>query len=196
MTTTHRHSLLLVSTIAVASLTGLPRAAADESADRPDGTHAVLRADIEADPVAYALDGHSVHAGIRYHRWRLDLGAFAIEVPETFHGNDGLELYSNGYGVKLDVHPLGRLPGLFVGAAVNVVQQHVSDPQSAMSVRETQLSIGGRVGYQFDLPGDFYVAPWVGVDTWLGDLDLQVGTRTFEGKRVTVFPTVHLGRTF
>ena len=49
--------------------------------------------DVEIDPIAYALDGHSMHVGLRLNHQRFDLGNFAAAVPAAFHGNDGFDVY-------------------------------------------------------------------------------------------------------
>ena len=61
---------------------------------------AVLEADVEVDPTAYALGGHSLHAGIARGHWRVDLGNFAMDLPAFAHADDGVAVSFDGFGAK------------------------------------------------------------------------------------------------
>src|SRR5690606_8623794 len=51
---------------------------------------AQVRIEVEADPIAYAVNGYSGHlAAFFTDRVRAQVGAFGADVPEWLHGNDG-----------------------------------------------------------------------------------------------------------
>src|SRR5687767_8761741 len=77
-----------------------------------------FHADMEVDPTAYILDGYSLHVGLGWKRLRVDLGAFAIAVPEAIHGNEGFSSSFDGFGAKLQLFPFGEQRGGFVGIGV------------------------------------------------------------------------------
>lgn len=149
--------------------------------------------DVEIDPIAYALGGYSVHAGVRHGAWRFDLGAFALDVPEAVHGQDGFEQSMGGFGLKVDHRPFASLPNLFFGVQMSVVREAVR--RVDVNITETQrlVTAGPRVGYQIDLGAGFYVVPWMSVDVVLTDRALDVAGETFDAGRLVPFPTLHLG---
>jgi hypothetical protein len=153
--------------------------------------------DVEIDPIAYALDGYSLHAGVTHDRLRIDLGAFAIAVPEAVHGNDGFRASFDGFGAKAQYFVLRPQAGPFVGAGAGVARLLVERDGTQLAERTTGLSAGVHVGWRFELPHDFYATPWIGVDyTLTGADDVMLDGATFERSAWSVFPTVHLGRRF
>ena len=157
--------------------------------------YASPKADIELDPLAYALGGTSVHGGIQVDRFRFDLGAFSLDVPEAFHGNMGFALSMAGAGLKLDYFPLAQNTGLFFGAEVSLSKTTIIESGSKQADRATHAGVSARVGYRIDLGKAFFLSPWVSVGYASGE-DRVIGGRTFEHSRLTVFPTVHIGYRF
>ncbi len=153
------------------------------------------KADVEVDPLAYALGGSSVHVGIHQGRLRADLGAFSLDVPEAFHGNSGFALSIAGAGLKLDYFPFARRSGLHMGAELSVVTSTVIEAQSTQAERHINATIGGRLGYRIDISEAFYVDPWIGLGYASGH-DLPIAGRTYSHSNLSVFPTVHLGYRF
>lgn len=157
--------------------------------------HAGPQADVEVDPLAYALGGSSVHVGIHQGRLRADLGAFSLDVPEAFHGNADFSLSMAGAGLKLDYFAFTRRSGLHMGAEVSVVKSTVIEVQSTQAERHINATIGARLGYRIDISKAFYVDPWIGLG-YVSGRDLQIAGRTYSHSNLSVFPTVHLGYRF
>jgi hypothetical protein len=152
-------------------------------------------ADIELDPLAYALGGSSVHAGIHEGRFRLDLGAFSLDLPEAFHGNKDFAVSMAGAGIKLDYFPLERSTGFFVGAEAATTKTTVIEERSKQAEQSRHFIASARIGYRIDLGQALFVSPWVSVGYATGR-DIEIAGRNFEHSHLTIFPTVHLGYRF
>jgi hypothetical protein len=174
---------LLLALLTTAAL--LSPAAADVPAD--------LRADAEIDPTAYALGGYSLHVGAGAGRVRVDLGAFALDVPDFVHGNDGFSSSFHGYGAKLQVFASPARRGAFAGIGLGLVEQTVRRDGSASAAFDTQGSIDLHVGWRFELPAQLYATAWIGGGRTIGEDDLVVDGEAFDQSPWTVFPAVHLG---
>ncbi len=161
-----------------------------------DPRPAVPYVDVEIDPLAYALAGHSLHVGLGWDHVRLDLGAFALDVPSFFHGNDGFSSSFTGYGAKLQWFPFARQHGLFLGVSAGAADRLVELDGSHAALRETRFSAGVAVGGRIPLGAGFYVTPWIGVDYAFGAGDITLEGKTYEQGPVSFFPTVHLGYRF
>jgi hypothetical protein len=149
--------------------------------------------DVEVDPLAYVLGGHSLHVGVGYEGWRLDLGNFAMELPEWFHGQQGYSPAFRGFGAKLDRFIGGEQSGAFVGVEASYTVMDVLDVRTGQAARSPGLTAGGRVGWRIMLPGDFFIAPWVGVGYRFGDEVIGVGEASYEQSAWVIFPTIHIG---
>lgn len=151
------------------------------------------RFDFEVDPIAYALEGHSLHVGLGWGRYRLDVGNFALAMPGWMHGQDDFDARFQGFGVKLDafLDPLKQTGG-FVGLDSSYTVVSVVDQRTGLGDRAGGLSVGGRVGWRFELGHDIFAVPWVGVGYRFGE-EVAAGGRAFEMSPWTVFPTVHVG---
>jgi len=169
-------------------------AAADPGPPRPAAT-SPWHADAEIDPTAYALSGNSLHVGLGYRRFRLDLGNFAMAMPSPLV-TDGFDVRFDGFGAKLQAFPLAEQRGLFVGIDAAVVRAHVHRQGSDLTARQTLVGAGVHVGYRFQVVDRLYVSPWIGVDYQLGADDVTLGGATYQGRAVTVFPAVHVGYRF
>jgi hypothetical protein len=185
-------TLILLSAL-VASAVGEARADQPRS---PTVAASAFDVDFEIDPLAYALGGHSLHAGIGRGRVRLDLGAFAAQVPALFHGNAGFDVAMSGFGAKLDVFLSPEAFGPFAGVEASWLQNSVQHVDSGIAARTSNLTGGLRVGWRIGLPGHFYVTPWLGVGLVLGAEDRMIGGGRYQESRLVLFPTVHVGRLF
>jgi hypothetical protein len=155
-----------------------------------------LHVDAEIDPTAYALSGNSIHVGIGYRRFRLDLGNFAIAIPAWLHGNDGFDASFDGYGAKLQVFPFDEQRGLFAGIDGGWSRVWIQRKGTDLAVRQQQLSAGVHLGYRIAVIDRFYVTPWIGVSYQPGARDVVLAEATFEAMPISVFPAVHLGYRF
>lgn len=66
--------------------------------------------EIEADPLAYALNGLSLHVAKVFGNVQANVGTFGLDVPTAYHGNSGWISTMRGVGVKLDHCDLHLLP--------------------------------------------------------------------------------------
>jgi hypothetical protein len=151
--------------------------------------------EIEADPIAYAVNGYSLHLGYVAGRARLSVGAFGADIPEWLHGNDGWDMTMRGAGIKLDY--LGsRLDGIFVGVESGLMRLSYRVGDSPARKRN-EVGVGVRGGYRLAIGrSGLYVVPWVGVGYTPGGRDVVIGDARFDHSAVTVFPTVHIGWRF
>lgn len=180
----------------LAGLAALATTAATAPAAAAEPGSPQLRADIEIDPTAYVLDGYSVHAGIERGRFRLDLGAFALALPEAIHGNDGFSASFDGFGAKLQYFVFAEGEGGFVGVDVGLSRLLIQLDGSDAAGRQRQVSTGINLGWRFPITHGVYATPWLGVGRSFGGGDVMLGGRTFTMSPWTVFPAVHVGRRF
>jgi len=152
------------------------------------------RLDVELDPLAFALNGFSVHAGLRVRHFRFDVGAFGAELPAFMLSDDAFSSRFSGFGVKFDYHLRDRVGGPFVGLSAGRVINTVIHEPSGLAQSRAVHEVSARVGYEFDLVWGLYVVPWVSVGASFGSREVTVDDDTLEARGpITVFPTVHLG---
>lgn len=188
----HKH---LAAALSLVTLTILASSAGAEEAT-PPAPGAAFHADVEVDPTAYALAGHSLHVGLGYRHARLDLGAFAMDLPSWAHGNEGYDVSFHGFGAKLQVFPFAEQRGLFLGVDGGVSRLLARRQGTDLASQQLQGSMGVHLGYRIALPADFYVTPWIGVSYQLGRKDVTLAGAAFHQSPLNVFPAVHLGYRF
>jgi len=182
--------LMKTLTTAALALTLVAAPAAAETAPSE------LHADVEVDPTAYVLSGYSLHAGVGWQRFRLDLGIFAMDVPEMMHGNPGWDASFAGGGAKLQWFPLAEQHELFVDVAASASRRDMTLQATGASERATVFAVGASAGWRFALPYNLYATPWVGFNVDLEETEVMLDGETFEMSRVTPFAAVHLGYRF
>lgn len=155
-----------------------------------------VHGDVEIDPTAYALSGYSIHVGIGYEHLRVDLGNFAMALPQFVHGDDGFDVAFDGYGAKLQYWLRDDQTGLFAGVDGGVVRMHARLQGSDLAADDIQIGAGIQAGYRFSLPANFYATAWLGVGYAFSADDMMLGGKTFEASPITVFPAIHLGYRF
>jgi hypothetical protein len=149
-------------------------------------------ADVELDPLAYAAGGHSVHVGLGRGRVRVDLGAFAADIPEWLQQVDGFDVRSDGFGMKLDVFLQEDWSGPFAGVEAGLLGTTLRSPAGDHDF-DRSLLVGGRAGWRIPLGAGFYATPWLGVDYAIGAGDRNVGAYRYEQSPWVLFPTLHVG---
>ena len=162
---------------------------AGEAASHP----APVELDVEVDPLAYVLSGYSVHAGVRYRRFRFDLGAFGLDVPTGLATNPDLDERFDGFGVKADYRfATGRwVP--FAGLSASRVLLRLTEKDTQRAASTWLFAPAVRVGLEIAVVAGFYLSPWVSLGYMLPhDVEL-VGDEIYEPSPWGVFPTVHLG---
>jgi hypothetical protein len=152
----------------------------------------------EVDPMAYALNGFSVHVGhpIFDRRSRLQFGAFGAETPEWIHGNSGFTEDSRGATFKFDYFPTRPVGGLFFGADTSYSRVRYELNQTHECTYRNLVALGPRVGYRLNFGQHLYVSPWVSVDYQFNAKDVTISGKIFHESRYSVFPAVHLGWRF
>lgn len=197
----HPQSTLVViaATLALSTLTAasaqaqdrVPAAAAAAPA-RPSRLHL----DVEIDPTAYVLRGYSLHVGIGWRRLRVDLGAYAMAMPEFMHGNPDFDVSFHGFGVKAQFFPLAEQRGLFVGVDTGLAMPLVQRRDTDLARTGLQVSVGAHVGWRFPIIAGLYVTPWIGLSYSFNAEDVTLANRTYANNPITVFPAVHIGYRF
>lgn len=152
--------------------------------------------EVEADPIAYVLDGYSGHLAYVFNPVRVSVGVFGVDVPEFFHGNEGWALSSRGATMKVD-YLIPNLGGFFVGLDTGYQRATLTLESTSASEDQDVFGVGARTGYRVTFPGTgFYLVPWVSVSYLFNPDDVVLDGETFEQGSVQVFPTVHLGWQF
>lgn len=155
--------------------------------------------EIEIDPIAYALKGHSFHAIYSGSSSRVDLGGFALELPEDSK-NKHFTVFFRGYGMKWDYFG-SSVDGLFWGIQASTADVYFDfdDPDDALDKASTTRRVnnyGTRVGYRFGTDG-LYISPWISVDyNELIGKDVELGNQKYDFQTISFFPTVHVGYRF
>lgn len=166
------------------------------SPSKHEETQSAFHADIEIDPTAYVLSGFSLHAGIGYGHIRVDLGNYALMLPQFVHGDDGFDLSFDGYGAKVQWFPFAEQEGLFAGVDGGISRILASRQGTDLAKRYAQVNLGIHAGYRISLPANFYVTPWIGIDYAFGAKNVTLAGATTKAQHVIVFPAVHLGYRF
>jgi hypothetical protein len=155
-----------------------------------------LKMDIDIDPIAYALNGFSVHAGFNTQHIRYDIGLFGIEVPEAFHGNEGFNNYMWGAGAKADYYFKGTKSGLFTGFGIDLTNSRVRLDETGSESSAIQFAAGMNIGYKVSITNHLFIKPWFGLSYLFNSEDVVMDGRTFEQASIRPFPTVHIGWMF
>lgn len=152
--------------------------------------------ELEADPIAYALNGFSLHAAKVLGATRLSVGTFGIDVPRSYHGNEGWSSSMRGAGVKWDY--LGAsIDGWFAGVDAGYMRMSYLLEVERETVKRHVIGAGVRGGYRLPLGrSGLYLSPWIGLSYNFDGDDVVVGSERFDRGGVTVFPTVHIGWRF
>jgi hypothetical protein len=186
-----RHNIL-ISLILLSTLSLSTKAAAQDGVAL-NKQPSLVGWDVEIDPLAYALKGHSLHVGLWLKQWRLDLGSFGLTVPSWVHGQEGFTQSFSGFGMKLDYFINPTQDGIFLGLETGLARTTIRQESTGLSDTLPVLNAGGRVGYRWTLGEHFFVSPWVGVGYAFGARDSVLGDAQFSSQRITIFPTIHVG---
>ncbi len=152
--------------------------------------------EVEIDPIAYLASGYSLHLALASTRYRLDLGAFAAELPEGIHGNQGFDVSFHGFGSKLDVFWHRNRTGAFAGIELGLINALVVDRESRRIDADRRVQGGVRAGWRFEIAEGYYLVPWIGVGYAAGASERSIAGRAYQESALVVFPTVHIGKSF
>jgi hypothetical protein len=151
---------------------------------------------LETDPLAFALQGYSLHVARESGPYRLSAGVFAADVPEWMHGNEGFESSVRGVGIKFHRYLSPSRSGAFVGAELSSVRTRIERTDLSQAAFRDSLNIGVEAGYRHELGHGFYVTPWVALSHDLDAADVPVGDRVFKWRAAGGFAALHLGYRF
>ncbi|MGA8086225.1 MAG: hypothetical protein WCA10_02890 [Terracidiphilus sp.] len=154
--------------------------------------------EVETDPAAYALKGFSAHVGRPIWKGKAEvlLGAYGLETPKAWHGNEGFTETSKGIALKPDYFPLKPAKGLFVGMEADFSRDHYRFDSTGEDLQRNHFRLGPRLGYRFDVGRHFYISPWCAVVYQFNSQDEVISGHRFKQSNYTFFPTVHLGWRF
>lgn len=138
-------SLMAASSVARGQDDSSPNQVATSVEDRATGG---FHADGEIDPMAYILKGFSIHVGLGWKRWRLDLGNFAMAVPKFAHGNSDYDVSFDGFGAKLQYFLFAEQVGGFVGFDGGANKIYLERKGTDLAARNTQYGVGANAGWR------------------------------------------------
>lgn len=159
--------------------------------------------EIELDPLAYILGGFSGHIAYAFKNQRIQFGVAGLALPESFQSNEGItERFVALPSLKWDYF-FGKEDashGFFAGPTIDylfMTYKSVTD-----EVKGSNLNLGIRGGYKFDLfkknkiLSGLYLTPWLGLSYNVLSNDIELDNKIYLTNRLTVFPTFHLGWAF
>jgi hypothetical protein len=159
------------------------------------------RFELEADPIAFILNGYSFHVGYTMGHIRLDAGVFGIRQPDFALQNKLFSVFSSGAGIKAD-YLLRKNRGLFFG-----LQSDYGTDKIGLKSHENTRSVSGatvglRTGYRFmfgkkaNQYKGLYLVPWIALINSPNPHVIRDNGHEYAQPRWSVFPTVHLGYRF
>lgn len=158
---------------------------------------ASAQVEVEADPIAYAVNGYSGHlAAFLTDRGRAQVGAFGADIPEWLHGNDGFDVRTRGVTAKVDRFLSSSRAGTFLGLDGDYSRVRYRHEDSGETLSRNLYGLGPRIGYRFNVGERLFVVPWVSVRYVFNTRDVALGGEVLEESEYSVFPTVHIGFRF
>ncbi|MBK8691988.1 MAG: hypothetical protein IPN17_06695 [Deltaproteobacteria bacterium] len=192
-------ALVVTAALALTTITAASAQAQDRSptaAAAPAAQPSRLHLDVEIDPTAYILRGYSLHVGIGWRRLRVDLGAYAMAMPEFMHGNPDFDVSFHGFGVKAQLFPSRSSADSSSASTPASRRPLVQRRETDLARCGLQVSVGAHVGWRFPIIAGLYVTPWIGVSYSFNAQDVTLANRTYANNPITVFPAVHIGYRF
>ncbi|MCH8542155.1 MAG: hypothetical protein LAT61_01170 [Alcanivorax sp.] len=154
--------------------------------------------EMEADPFAYLVNGHSIHAAYLFEggHWRMQLGSFSADVPRWLHGNDRFEVDVSGVTFKVDYYTSGQGRGWFFGGDVDRTRARYRLRSSGEKASDVMAGFGPRAGYRFQMNENLFISPWISVRYLFNVDDIEISGQRYDQDRISIFPTVHIGWRF
>ncbi len=156
--------------------------------------------EIEVDPLAYLLNGYSVHGVYNHDHLRFDLGVFGIEQPASLTGKKDFKVMTRGYGLKVN-YLIKRVNGAYAGIDFGYAANEVTARETAEKDTGHNLSAGAHLGYRFflfprqkNMLNGFYLTPWAGIS--YNHVYDKVRLNNYEEGNLGFFATFHLGYRF
>lgn len=156
--------------------------------------------EIEVDPLAYLLNGYSVHGVYNHDHLRFDLGIFGIEQPAAVTGKKDFRVMTRGFGLKAN-YLIARVNGAYAGVDFGYAANEVTLKETGDRDTGHNLSAGVHVGYRFFLfprrdnfLKGIYLTPWAGIS--YNHVYDRVKLGNYEEGNIGYFATFHLGYRF
>lgn len=156
--------------------------------------------EIEVDPIAYLLNGYSVHGVYNHNHLRFDAGIFGIEQPASLTGKKDFKVMTRGFGLKVN-YLIKKVNGAYAGVDFGYATNEVTLKEDGQKDTGHNLSVGAHLGYRFflfprqkNLLQGFYLTPWAGIS--YNHVYDKVNLRNYEEGNLGFFATFHLGYRF
>jgi len=159
------------------------------------------RLEVEVDPLAYVLNGYSVHLGVTYGKFRSSVGTFRIKQPSFQLDNEAFSVYSSGFDLKTD-YLFGKTKGFHAGIQLTYGKDKIGLKESADRENLWGLNIGARGGYRFmfgkaeNKYKGFYINPWLALIYSTNAKTISKGGEEYKQPSAFIFPAVHIGWRF
>jgi len=151
---------------------------------------------LEIDPFAYGLKGHSLHIGSQGYGFRLQIGIFAAELPDSFKNNTQFNVSQGGMGIKVDYYGKDS-KGSFIGIEYGKTSADYQLTSGGQIQQQTIDFIGIRTGYKIAFTQSAFITPWIGLNKNISNTpDTHIDEQTYYSDNWTLFPTIHLGFEF
>ncbi len=158
--------------------------------------------EVEIDPIAYALKGYSIHGIYTKNKIRTDLGFFGIMQPEGYGGNDGFQVKSQGFGLKLN-YLLNENKTWYAGIGTGYSNNIIKLKENSETHEQKMVSVGVHVGYRWfafkkvdNVWKNLYLTPWFSIDYNKPLKEVNFSRTEYNQKAISIFPTVHIGYKF
>lgn len=157
--------------------------------------------EIETDPLAYLLQGYSVHVAVTYGGFRTSVGTYGIKPPDFLKSNDSFYVFTSGFDFKTD-YMFGDVKGFYAGIQATYAKDHIGFKDASYREDLWGLNIGIRGGYRFlfgkpeNQYSGFYITPWVALMYNPSRKTVQHGNEEYKQAAWVPFPTLHLGWRF
>lgn len=159
------------------------------------------RFEIETDPIAYLLQGYSIHGAITYGGFRTSMGIYAIKPPDFLKSNNSFDVFTSGYDFKTD-YLFGDSKGFYAGIQITLVKDRIELKETPYREDLWALNFGIRGGYRFLLGkpenqySGFYITPWAALMYNPSGKVVILGNKEYKQAAWVLFPTLHLGWRF
>lgn len=156
--------------------------------------------EIELDPIAYLLNGYSIHGIYNLEHYRIDLGVYGIEQPSSIVGNKDFKVKTTGFGLKFN-YLIKKVNGFYVGIDAGYAANDIENKETKQKDISHNISIGAHLGYRlFLFPkskssiNGIYLSPWAGAGYYF--IYDKVKLSDYEERSLSYFFTLHLGYRF
>lgn len=159
------------------------------------------RFEVEADPIAFILNGYSFHVGYTKGHLRFDAGIFGIKQPDFALDNKLFSVFSSGGGIKID-YLLRKNRGVFFGLQSDYATDKIGLKSEGATQSVNGVTLGLRTGYRFMFGKEerqfkgLYLVPWVGLIHSFNPSVVTKNGHTYQQASWSIFPTIHLGYRF